>query len=160
LALLSSPGRGRSGAARRPQVAERFGGALDILVNNVGRNIRKATTEYSAEEYRAVMATNLDSTYRMCQVCPMPNPTLNPRPGMGPEGCKPRADPGMRPSPRRGARAAGAPAPAAQPARPRQHCDDGLRGGRAHEPEERLRVRHDQGCARPCCATARTRAGG
>jgi NAD(P)-dependent dehydrogenase (short-subunit alcohol dehydrogenase family) len=76
LVLLSSPGRGRSGAARRPQVAKRFGGALDILVNNVGRNIRKATTEYSAEEYRAVMATNLDSTYRMCQACPMSNPTL------------------------------------------------------------------------------------
>ena len=66
-----SPGRGRSGAARRAQVAERFGGRLDILVNNVGRNIRKATTEYSAEEYRAIMGTNLDSTYRMCQVCPI-----------------------------------------------------------------------------------------
>ena len=49
------------------QVAE-WSGRLDILVNNVGRNIRKPTTEYSAEEYRAIMATNVDSTYRVCQV--------------------------------------------------------------------------------------------
>ncbi|KAM0862401.1 hypothetical protein ACQ4PT_045288 [Festuca glaucescens] len=50
------------------EVAERFGGKLDILVNNVGTNIRKPTTEYSAEEYSFVMATNLESAYHLCQL--------------------------------------------------------------------------------------------
>lgn len=40
---------------------------LDILVNNVGTNIRKATAVYSAEEYQHVMATNLESVFGMCQ---------------------------------------------------------------------------------------------
>lgn len=40
---------------------------LDILVNNVGTNIRKSTAVYSAEDYRHIMATNLDSTFGMCQ---------------------------------------------------------------------------------------------
>jgi short-subunit dehydrogenase len=37
-------------------------------VNNVGTNIRKPTTEYSAEEYSFVMATNLESAYHLCQL--------------------------------------------------------------------------------------------
>ena len=37
-------------------------------VNNVGSNVRKPTLEYSTEDYRHVMSTNLDSTYRLCQV--------------------------------------------------------------------------------------------
>uniref|UniRef100_A0A0E0KBT4 Uncharacterized protein n=1 Tax=Oryza punctata TaxID=4537 RepID=A0A0E0KBT4_ORYPU len=49
-------------------VADRFGGKLDILVNNVGTNIRKPTTGYSAEEYSFLMATNLESAYRLCQL--------------------------------------------------------------------------------------------
>ncbi|MCB2406605.1 SDR family oxidoreductase [Hymenobacter lucidus] len=40
---------------------------LDILVNNVGTNIRKSTAVYSAEDYRHVMETNLESTFGMCQ---------------------------------------------------------------------------------------------
>ncbi|GAA4003416.1 SDR family oxidoreductase [Hymenobacter fastidiosus] len=40
---------------------------LDILVNNVGTNIRKATAVYSAEEYQHVMTTNLESVFGMCQ---------------------------------------------------------------------------------------------
>jgi len=40
---------------------------LDILVNNVGTNIRKATAAYSAEEYQHIMATNLESVFGMCQ---------------------------------------------------------------------------------------------
>lgn len=50
------------------EVAERFGGKLDILVNNVGTNIRKPTTEYSSEDYSFVMATNLESAYHLCQL--------------------------------------------------------------------------------------------
>ncbi|TGE15273.1 SDR family oxidoreductase [Hymenobacter elongatus] len=40
---------------------------LHILVNNVGTNIRKSTDVYSAEDYRHVMETNLESTFGMCQ---------------------------------------------------------------------------------------------
>ena len=49
-------------------VAERFGGKLNILVNNVGTNIRKPTTEFSAEDYSFLMATNLESAYHLCQL--------------------------------------------------------------------------------------------
>ena len=37
--------------------------SLDILVNNVGTNIRKPTAEYTAEEYDFVMNTNLRSAF-------------------------------------------------------------------------------------------------
>ncbi|CAL4913747.1 unnamed protein product [Urochloa decumbens] len=50
------------------EVADRFSGKLNILVNNVGTNIRKPTTEFSAEEYSFVMATNLESAYHLCQI--------------------------------------------------------------------------------------------
>jgi len=41
---------------------------LDILVNNVGTNIRKKTVEYTADEYDTVMGTNLRSTFETCQL--------------------------------------------------------------------------------------------
>ncbi|EER92492.1 hypothetical protein BDA96_01G451800 [Sorghum bicolor] len=50
------------------EVGNRFGGKLNILVNNVGTNIRKPTTEFTAEEYSFVMATNLESAYHLCQI--------------------------------------------------------------------------------------------
>jgi short-subunit dehydrogenase len=34
----------------------------------VGTNIRKPTTEFSAEEYSFLMATNLESAYHLCQI--------------------------------------------------------------------------------------------
>jgi Tropinone reductase 1 len=40
---------------------------LDVLVNNVGVNIRKPVTEQTAEEYHKIMRTNVDSTYFLCQ---------------------------------------------------------------------------------------------
>jgi Tropinone reductase 1 len=40
---------------------------LDILVNNVGMNIRKKTVEYSADEYDTIMGTNLRPTFEICQ---------------------------------------------------------------------------------------------
>ncbi|XP_037425405.1 tropinone reductase homolog At5g06060-like isoform X1 [Triticum dicoccoides] len=49
-------------------VADRFAGKLDILINNVGRNHTKPTTEYSADEYSFIMATNLESAYHLCQL--------------------------------------------------------------------------------------------
>ena len=39
---------------------------LDILVNNVGINIRRKMVEYSREEYEAILGTNTDSSFRMC----------------------------------------------------------------------------------------------
>ncbi|MEF8844484.1 MAG: SDR family NAD(P)-dependent oxidoreductase, partial [Bacteroidales bacterium] len=45
-------------------VEEKFG-KLDILVNNVGINIRKKTEEYTREEYEKIIQTNLTSTFEM-----------------------------------------------------------------------------------------------
>jgi Tropinone reductase 1 len=41
---------------------------LDILVNNAGTNIRKATADYSDDEYRHVRETNQDSAFAMCRL--------------------------------------------------------------------------------------------
>jgi len=41
--------------------------ALGVLVNNVGTNVRKATAEYTPEEYHRVMSTNLESAYFLTQ---------------------------------------------------------------------------------------------
>lgn len=39
--------------------------SLDILINNAGFNIRKKTIEYSEEEFKLILNTNLYSTYRV-----------------------------------------------------------------------------------------------
>lgn len=41
---------------------------LDILVNNVGTNIRKKTTDYSFSEYESILNTNLSTVFRICQL--------------------------------------------------------------------------------------------
>lgn len=38
---------------------------LDILVNNVGTNIRKKTVDYTSEEYQKIMDTNLHSNFEI-----------------------------------------------------------------------------------------------
>jgi len=40
---------------------------LDILVNNVGTNIRKKAVDYSQDEYETVISTNMSSTFHICQ---------------------------------------------------------------------------------------------
>ena len=40
-----------------------FDGKLDILVSNVGFNIRKPTVDFTPEEYRRLMDTNLEATF-------------------------------------------------------------------------------------------------
>ncbi|KAF5766929.1 putative oxidoreductase [Helianthus annuus] len=50
------------------KVSSIFNGNLNILINNVGINIRKPTIEYTAEEYSTLMATNLESCYHLCQL--------------------------------------------------------------------------------------------
>lgn len=43
-------------------------GSLDILVNNVGINIRKSAQDYSPNEYAEIMNTNLTSVFELCQL--------------------------------------------------------------------------------------------
>jgi NAD(P)-dependent dehydrogenase (short-subunit alcohol dehydrogenase family) len=47
-------------------VTEQFG-KLQILVNNAGINIRKAVTDFTLEEWRQVMDTNLTGVFLMCR---------------------------------------------------------------------------------------------
>ena len=46
-----------------------FGDSLDILVNNVGTNIRKQLVDYQEDEYRQIFETNLFSVIEMCRLC-------------------------------------------------------------------------------------------
>jgi 2-deoxy-D-gluconate 3-dehydrogenase len=48
------------------QTAERFG-RLDILINNAGTTIRKQPDEYTLEEWRMVLETNLTSAFTCSQ---------------------------------------------------------------------------------------------
>ena len=49
------------------EIADNWG-VLDILVNNVGTNIRKKAVEYSEKEYDQLLDTNLKSAFRMSQL--------------------------------------------------------------------------------------------
>ena len=49
------------------QVNEVLGG-LDILVNNVGTNIRKKALDYTEDEYTSIFQTNLTSVFEMCRL--------------------------------------------------------------------------------------------
>ena len=62
LAADVATSEGRSAVLRR---AEEFGVGLDILVNNVGTNVRKAATEYTTEEYERIISTNLTSAFEL-----------------------------------------------------------------------------------------------
>jgi tropinone reductase I len=48
------------------QMTARFG-QLDLLINNVGTNIRKRAEEYSLAEYRHIVETNMTSAFDMCR---------------------------------------------------------------------------------------------
>ncbi len=47
---------------------ERLWGTLDILVNNVGTNIRKRMVEYAGEEIDKILSLNLRSAFEMCRL--------------------------------------------------------------------------------------------
>jgi tropinone reductase I len=49
------------------QVGEAIG-ELDILVNNVGTNIRKKALDYTEDEYAFIFQTNLTSIFEMCRL--------------------------------------------------------------------------------------------
>jgi Tropinone reductase 1 len=57
-----STAEGRSAVLRR---LAGFDAPLDVLVNNVGTNIRKAAVEYTTEEYERIIATNLTSAFEL-----------------------------------------------------------------------------------------------
>lgn len=42
--------------------------SLDILVNNAGMNIRKATTDYTDQEFDTIINTNLRSSWDLCRL--------------------------------------------------------------------------------------------
>jgi len=42
-------------------------GGIDILVNNVGTNVRKKVTEYDADTYKYIFDTNLHSAFEFCR---------------------------------------------------------------------------------------------
>lgn len=48
-------------------VAEKFGSALHILINNAGINIRKPITDFTLPEWRSVLDTNLTSVFLLCR---------------------------------------------------------------------------------------------
>ncbi len=58
-----------SGRIQAVDAARAQWGMLDILVNNVGTNIRRKTADYTAEEYDTIMNTNLRSTFEMSRLC-------------------------------------------------------------------------------------------
>ena len=56
------------------QKIEENWGRLDVLINNVGTNVRKKFVEYSEEEYRQLFETNLFSMMELTRLCPPPTP--------------------------------------------------------------------------------------
>ncbi|XP_047308283.1 tropinone reductase homolog At5g06060-like [Impatiens glandulifera] len=49
-------------------VTSSFNGKLDILINNVGTNIRKPMMEFSEEEFCKLFSTNVQSSFHLCQL--------------------------------------------------------------------------------------------
>ncbi|KAJ6974401.1 hypothetical protein NC653_030490 [Populus alba x Populus x berolinensis] len=50
------------------EVSSLFDGKLNILVNNAGTNIYKATLDYTAEDFTSLMDTNLQSAFHLSQL--------------------------------------------------------------------------------------------
>ncbi|MEM6784618.1 MAG: SDR family oxidoreductase [Bacteroidota bacterium] len=56
-------------AAVMGAVQAEFGGRLGALVNNVGTNLRKPTLAYTLDDFRQLMAVNLESAYELTRSC-------------------------------------------------------------------------------------------
>ncbi|MDT8322434.1 MAG: SDR family oxidoreductase, partial [Xanthomonadales bacterium] len=52
----------------RQAVVEAIAGPLQVLVNNVGTNIRKTMSEITLQEYRRVQETNVTSCFELCRL--------------------------------------------------------------------------------------------
>jgi tropinone reductase I len=53
------------GRERVLRVLEESGAGLDVLVNNVGVNVRKAAVEFTTEEYERIISTNLTAAFEL-----------------------------------------------------------------------------------------------
>jgi Tropinone reductase 1 len=53
----------------RKEIETRFNGKLDVLINNVGTNIRKKTKDYSAQDFEFLLKTNLESVFELSKLC-------------------------------------------------------------------------------------------
>ena len=60
--------RPRSGEPRRQRGPFSSTLCSDVLVNNVGTNIRKAPEEYSREDFQKLIAVNLESAFSLSQM--------------------------------------------------------------------------------------------
>ncbi|KAL3850641.1 hypothetical protein ACJIZ3_012523 [Penstemon smallii] len=49
-------------------VSSIYNGKLNILINNVGTNIRKPMVDFTAEEVSMLVGTNFESAFHMCQL--------------------------------------------------------------------------------------------
>ncbi|RDX57800.1 Tropinone reductase-like, chloroplastic [Mucuna pruriens] len=49
-------------------VSSLFNGKLNILINNVGTNIRKPVTDFTSAEFSTLIDTNLGSVFHICQL--------------------------------------------------------------------------------------------
>ncbi|XVF46576.1 hypothetical protein PTKIN_Ptkin03bG0038300 [Pterospermum kingtungense] len=50
------------------KVSSLFDCKLNILINNVGTNVRKPMVEFTAEEVSTLLATNFESVFNLCQL--------------------------------------------------------------------------------------------
>lgn len=50
------------------RVSSSFDGKINILINNVGTNVRKPTTEYTAEDFSKIFSVNFESAYHLSQL--------------------------------------------------------------------------------------------
>jgi Tropinone reductase 1 len=54
---------------RVPEWLTEFWPGLDILVNNVGTNVRKRAVDITSDEYNRLLDTNLSSCFELCRLC-------------------------------------------------------------------------------------------
>ena len=58
--------RGAGAAARSTRLLARYG-KVNILINNAGVNVRKPVVDFTLEEWRRVMDTNVTAAFLMCR---------------------------------------------------------------------------------------------
>ena len=66
--LAADVTKGQDRERVRAAIDERWG-ALDVLVNNAGTNLRRKLADYTDEEMRLVMEVNLFSAVEFCRLC-------------------------------------------------------------------------------------------
>ena len=49
-------------------VAQAFDGCLNVLFNNVGTNVRKATVDFTQSDFQRMISVNLESAFALCQL--------------------------------------------------------------------------------------------